>query len=32
LALYKPSKRLIIAEGEPDTVHLSKLGFQVGLF
>ena len=29
LALYKPSKRLIIAEGEPDTVHLSKLGFQV---
>ena len=28
LRLYKPSKRLIIAEGEPDVIKLCKLGFQ----
>ena len=28
LSLYKPSKRLIIAEGEPDVIKLCKLGFQ----
>ena len=28
LSLYKPSERLIIAEGEPDVIKLCKLGFQ----
>ena len=28
LRLYKPSERLIIAEGEPDVIKLCKLGFQ----
>ena len=28
LSLYKPSERLIIAEGEPDVFKLCKLGFQ----
>ena len=28
LSLYKPSKRLIIAEGEPDVIKLCKNGFQ----
>ena len=28
LSLYKPSERLIIAEGEPDVIKLCKYGFQ----